>query len=163
MQGNIPVSLQNLSLLDRFEADSAGLAGDFPQSFWNAWPEIHYLSIGDNLFRGTIGTGIGALSRLDHIDIYRNEFSGGIPTEVGMLQSATIIFMEDNSLVGNIPSEFAAIPNLAILHLYNNNLSGNVPDELCDRVRFNGLELAVDCDLVFCDCPCDCTFSTPVE
>jgi Leucine-rich repeat (LRR) protein len=160
MQGNIPASLANLSLLEAFETDSLGLEGDFPQNLWNAWPDLFYLSIGFNLLRGTIGTGIGALSLLNHIDIYANEFSGEIPTEVGMLGSATIIFMEDNFLVGNIPSEFAAIPNLELLHMYNNFLSGSVPDELCDRVRFNGLELAVDCDVVSCDCACDCSFSS---
>ena len=160
IQGRLPESLSRLSALRNMELQSMGLTGEFPDEIWGSFTDIEYFGIGDNLLQGTIGSGIGQLTRVGVFDVFRNSFGGPIPTEIGLMQNVTIIDLSENFLTNEIPSHLAFLPNLQTLHLYDNLLSGSVPIELCNRVRNDGLDLAVDCNLVSCDCSCNCILSS---
>uniref|UniRef100_A0A7S3L6V9 L domain-like protein n=1 Tax=Amphora coffeiformis TaxID=265554 RepID=A0A7S3L6V9_9STRA len=158
-EGRVPASLSNLVGLRVLELRALGLTGTFPKELWGSFTEIDYLDISQNQLKGNIGSEIGFLTVADGFEIYANEFSGPIPTEIGLMQNVSYVDLSDNFLTGEIPSELALLENLETLHLYDNLIVGAVPEQLCARVTNDGLDLAVDCDFVQCDCACDCLWS----
>ncbi|CAB9510079.1 Leucine Rich Repeat [Seminavis robusta] len=65
--------------------------------------------------------------------------------------------LDNNQLSGPIPTFFGKFVNLEILTLHNNSLSGHVPFEVCGLFVIGSLKkLTIDCDLVQCDCQCEC-------
>jgi hypothetical protein len=81
-----------------------------------------------------------------------------IPTELGLLSRLSILWLFNNSLTGTIPTELALLTNLQELFLESNLLNGTVPDAVCALIDkpTGGLVLSLDCNLVRCDCGCDC-------
>ena len=157
LEGTIPASYSQLGNLLVFDVGYNNFTNNFfeeriPQN----WPFLSYLNIGDNYFGGQLTTAIGELTELTFLDVFYNAFTGRIPTELGLLTNMEILYMEDNLLRGTIPTELGNMSSLTLLHLYGNQLRGTVPPQLCTLIETNGLDLAVDCDLVECDCGCNC-------
>jgi hypothetical protein len=70
--------------------------------------------------------------------------------------SLEFMYLFDNALTGSIPSTLGSLSLLELLWLYGTNMPGSVPQQLCHLVETNGLDLAINCELVECDCGCRC-------
>ena len=159
--GTIPTEVGTLENLLYLDLELNALSSPLPSEIQNL-VLLDELWLAFNNFLEPVPTWLSELNLLRVLEMDVNEFEGVIPTEMGLMQGAVLIDLSDNYLEGFIPSHLALIPDLQTLHLHNNFLSGSVPPELCDRVTNNGLNLAVDCDFVFCDCNCDCSLSGPL-
>ena len=155
-EGRVPTSLGNLAELRGLELSAFGLTGVFPNELWGSFTEISYFDISKNDLQGYIGSEIRFLTEAVSFDLHTNNFDGTVPIEMGLMQNASYVDLSDNLLTGDIPSELAMLENLEFLYLYDNLFDGSVPEQLCTRVTNDGLYVAIDCDLVSCDCDCAC-------
>ena len=74
--------------------------------------------------------------------------------EVGMV---TRVGLRNNGLTGEIPKEVSLIPELKVFNVNaNDGLSGSIHWELCMKEKWEGLDIKVDCDNVYCKCCSNC-------
>lgn len=89
--------------------------------------ELRFLSLPFNLFSGDIpAAAIGALRRLEILDLRGNNFSGGILDQIGSLPSLSVLDLSYNSLQGPIPDGLIGLSSLKSLDLSFNRLSGSI-------------------------------------
>ena len=90
-------------------------------------------SVVQERLRGTIPPALGALERLQRLNLAGNALSGPIPPELGALSHLTELRLGLNRLKGPIPTELGQLTNLAVLELgrgQGNQLTGEIPDAL---------------------------------
>ena len=90
-------------------------------------------SVVQERLRGTIPPALGALERLQRLNLAGNALSGPIPPELGALSHLTELRLGLNRLKGPIPTELGQLTNLTVLELgrgQGNQLTGEIPDAL---------------------------------
>ncbi len=105
LEGEIPVQLSDLDMLE-------------------------HLDLGHNKLSGQIPSVLGSLTNLTALGLHDNQLTGGIRTELGSLTNLTALTLNDNQLTGVIPTQLGSLTNLTLLWLSNNDLSGSIPPEL---------------------------------
>ena len=79
---------------------------------------------------GTIPPELGALTRLQHLNLDFNHLSGPIPPELGALANLESLRLIYNQLTGPIPPQLGSLTNLQWLRLSRNRLTGPIPPHL---------------------------------
>ncbi|TXG53912.1 hypothetical protein EZV62_019168 [Acer yangbiense] len=92
---------------------------------------IYYFEVFNNNLSGTIPAQVGALSKLNHLDLGYNHFTGAIPPEIWNLRNLTRLFLDGNELTGHIPPTLGHLTKLETLYLSANRLTGPIPSTLC--------------------------------
>ncbi|CAM9264786.1 unnamed protein product, partial [Ectocarpus fasciculatus] len=77
-----------------------------------------------NNLQGSIPKELGALTKLETLNLGGNNSTGSIPKELGDLTNLEAIHLGDNQLTGTIPKELGALTKLEELFLGNNQLTG---------------------------------------
>jgi hypothetical protein len=155
--GTLPTELGELGLLKVLGLGNNRLSGTIPSQVGELGA-VYSLFLVSNALSGTIPTELGRLTSLTDLRLGLNMLSRTIPTELGLLSRLSILWLFNNSLTGTIPTELALLTNLQELLLYSNLLNGTVPDAVCALIDKpnGGLVLRLDCNLVRCDCGCEC-------
>ncbi|KZV43309.1 LRR receptor-like serine/threonine-protein kinase EFR [Dorcoceras hygrometricum] len=148
--GNVPVSLSNVSFLERLSLSSKGndFYGAIPKSVSNC-TRLLILALSSNYLSGQIPQELATLSSIWSIDLSRNDFTGSIPVENGSslinlrviptglvsLQGLQELDLSQNNLSGSIPNFLGNMLNLKSLNLSFNKLRGEVPTQGVFRNR----------------------------
>ena len=103
----------------------------------NGLARVQWLHLNSKGLKGTIPSGLSALTRLKHLYLHQNELTGTIP-DLSALSFLTLFYAYENKLTGGIP----ALPtSLTTLQLHKNELSGTIPATLNDLTKLTGLYL----------------------
>ncbi|KAK2658124.1 hypothetical protein Ddye_011176 [Dipteronia dyeriana] len=94
------------------------LNGEPGQLNLSCFPNLKVLRLGYGL-HGNIPSQIGALSKLELLDLSTNHLTGSIPTEIGNLKNLFSLYLNKNNLIGHIPSALGfAMMILVFLFLF---------------------------------------------
>ena len=80
-----------------------------------------------NQFSGTISPLLGALSKLQVLDLGSNRFSGSIPSELGGMTALEYLSLPNNRMTGTVPWQLGRASSLMALNLRGNLLHGTGP------------------------------------
>ncbi|KAF3519282.1 hypothetical protein DY000_02062492 [Brassica cretica] len=120
LEGEIPISLFNLSALQLLDLSANNLSGDIP-------PHVNSFKVAlllqDNHLSGEIP---GTLQNVSVLDLRNNRLSGNIP-EFTNTQNISVLLLQGNNLTGHIPRQLCDLSNIHLLDLANNSLSGSIP------------------------------------
>ncbi|KAK6118814.1 hypothetical protein DH2020_047449 [Rehmannia glutinosa] len=134
--GRIPIQIGRLMALEIFRAGgNSGIDGEIPASISNC-TMLSFLGLADTGITGQIPNSLGALKNLKTLSIYTANLTGDITPELGNCSSLENLFIYQNQISGEIPKEFGFLKNLKRLLLWQNNLRGEIPGDLgnCSRL-----------------------------
>ena len=142
VSGTLPSEIQNLTALERLEADDHMLSGNIP-SWLGSMSALDDVNLSDNNFSGPIPSELGNLSSLQFLSLHRNELSGSIPSQLGSLSNLRQLNLNSNQLTGSIPSQLGSLSSTAFTHLNlsGNRLSGSIPSQLTSLTALRNLLL----------------------
>ena len=142
VSGTLPSEIQNLTALERLEADDHMLSGNIP-SWLGSMSALNDVNLSDNNFSGPIPSELGNLSSLQFLSLHRNELSGSIPSQLGSLSNLRQLNLNSNQLTGSIPSQLGSLSSTAFTHLNlsGNRLSGSIPSQLTSLTALRNLLL----------------------
>ena len=160
LQGMLPPSLCNASLLQQIQATTNALSGTIPQclrtnknltvvALAGNWFEarndtdwgflvsltncsnLKLLDVNTNILQGVLPNSIGNLSiQLEYINIGENGITGTITEGIGNLINLNGLYMANNLLIGSIPASLGKLKKLNEIKLSNNSFSGPIPATL---------------------------------
>ncbi len=128
LTGDLPSQLNNLTLLSNIRLGGNKLTGNI--SCFGNLPNLMYLDLSSNNFKGNIPVEIGTSSNLLTLRLGFNKFSGSIPKELGNLTKLMYLSIDNDSLTGTVPAEICNLKSLLSLELMNNYLTGSLPEYL---------------------------------
>ena len=123
------------------------LWGDGPIDEWEGVtvggspPRAQEINLRGLTLTGSIPPQLGALDKLQRLDLSYNALDGVIPPELGNLGSLRSLALSGNFLRGAIPRELGQLAKLRELLLEQNLLSGPVPQELVNLGHLEALSL----------------------
>eukprot|EP00752_Nemacystus_decipiens_P005720 g5177.t1 len=119
---------------------SNNLEGFIPKEL-GALTKLELLDVCNNQLTGEIPASLGRLSKLQVLYLYENQITGSIPKELGALTELKELSLRGNKLTGSIPTELEALAELKELWLSNNKLAGVIPKELRALSKLRTLRL----------------------
>ncbi|CAI9774042.1 unnamed protein product [Fraxinus pennsylvanica] len=162
LQGEIPVSLRNMTSLTSLYLSNNQFTGEVPHL---ALPSsLSYLDLSNNMFTGTVTQCIGSLSKLEHLLLDSNNFED-IITESHFFNISHLrwLYLFSNPVdfeserpfeyYGGFISAFVTwkgkeaeyintLHLVKLIDLSNNNLVGDVPAEIASLVMLVGLNIS---------------------
>lgn len=111
------------------------------------------ITLGGNLFTGTIPAQLGLFTGIVTLDFSGALFNGTLPASLSTMTSLMFADLHGNTgLTSTIPAAFSAMTALTFLDLRNSNLTGTIPPELGALTSLTYLGLAFNklggkCDL----------------
>lgn len=120
--GKIPSISENLIV---FLADNNLFSGDLPVTL-NRLSMLQSFSLGGNMISGTIPEEISSLKSLKDLNLSSNQLVGEIPSSISLLPVLSSLDLSSNQLTGKV----TAVGNnlkLNFLNLSSNNFYGEVP------------------------------------
>jgi Leucine-rich repeat (LRR) protein len=181
LQGTLPSTIADLSVLRQLELPNNGLVGSVPDQL-RSLTSLNVLDLSGNKLSGVIPKALKSLINLTAFSVPNNMLTGSIPNAVirnlplaesfdigsnqltgslnglalSQLTSAINLDVSDNRLTGSIPSELGSLSQLQNLSMGRNAFTGSVPVELCLLIATTSVVVTVDCVTVQCDCGCAC-------
>ena len=140
LNGTIPATLGNLTVLQNLSLYSNQLSGAIPTALGNL-TALRNLYLYSNQLDGEIPPELGNLTLLQTFHLQNNQLSGAIPVTLGRLTALQVLNLSGNKLSGMIPAEVGNLTALQALHLHNNQLSGTIPAELGNLVALQWIRL----------------------
>jgi Leucine-rich repeat (LRR) protein len=141
------------STLTKFSSWQNPLSGDIPEWLFE-FSMLSSLSITKSKLTGTIPSGFGRLTALNHLNLAENYYFSGttnvLPTEMGRLTNLQALLVSDSVVGGTIPLEFSNLSSLKTLGIVRTSLTGSIANEIC---AIDGLETIRYSDGVNCSCP----------
>ncbi|RCV21917.1 hypothetical protein SETIT_4G177200v2 [Setaria italica] len=127
--GIMPVTIANLSKeLTWLTIARNQIAGTIAEL--GMFQKLIMLTLGDNLFTGTLPVDIGRLRSLQILDLSHNRFEGQIPQSLGNITGLSKLSISNNYLNGTIPTSLGKLRALASMDISCNFLSGRIPQEI---------------------------------
>jgi hypothetical protein len=153
IRGEIPWTVfRQMNNLKRLQLSRNNLVGTaFPSQEEGLPSKLEILGLGQNNLFGSIPSNLVLPTTLIYLNIPRNQLTGTLPSEIWNNSTLEHISFESNNLTGPIPSQLIMnnLDSLKVVLLSGNDLTGNIPQEVCVGGR---IDIAVDCDLVYCSC-----------
>ncbi|KAK7376805.1 hypothetical protein VNO80_02222 [Phaseolus coccineus] len=161
-------SLENLTLLESFNASGFVLNGSIPEwlgarlrvldvldlRFCSITGWIPYsigelgvlrvLMLSGNVLTGRIPSTLGNLTRLSVLDLSGNSLSGYVPASVSKLGNLTRLDLSGNYFSGSVPPELGALSILQKLNLSENSFTGSVPSQLGNLSKLVEVDLSMN-------------------
>jgi hypothetical protein len=86
------------------------------------------LLVGSNELSNAIPTQLGALPRVQVLELENNLFSdSSVPSELGRLSNLQVLKMNSSYLKGTIPTELGFLESLNVFQLDSDTLTGTIP------------------------------------
>ncbi|XP_047340790.1 receptor protein kinase TMK1-like [Impatiens glandulifera] len=128
LNGFLPVTISNLTSLQRFEVMKNQLSGPIPS--FAGLNSLQFLLFNNNNFSSIPPDFFSGMSSLQEVYFDYNAFSPwSIPTSLKDAVALTVFSATSTNLVGKIPDFLGGdtFPSLKMLHLSFNNLEGELP------------------------------------
>ncbi|KAL9458642.1 hypothetical protein AB3S75_007497 [Citrus x aurantiifolia] len=126
------------------EIDNNFTGAELRQFNFTCFPNLESIIISYTLLSGRIPSEIGALSKLQVLDLSRNRLTGTIPSEIGTLRNLLELDLSNNILNGSIPLEFGNLKDLDDLRLQGNKLDGLIPSSIGNLTNLTHLDLSLN-------------------
>ncbi|KAJ8571045.1 hypothetical protein K7X08_038017 [Anisodus acutangulus] len=135
-------ALQNLTLLEIFNASNFAFLGSIPEWFGIRLVFLQVLDLRFCSIIGVIPSTLDNLNSLGTLYLSNNGLSGVVPSSLNQLSSLSVLDLSHNSLVGSIPASFGSLGNLTLLDMSSNNLSGAIPLVIGTLSQFKFLNIS---------------------
>jgi len=138
IHGTLPVSLQHLASLRKFDMSTNILSGELTPDFSTSYPNLQVLDLSEQYRENNIGLagaipeGLVNLPFLSTLRLAGNELAGGIPPVFGSFTQLKVLDLSNNNLSGKIPKELGKLGDLEAFNLSGNQLTGRIPSELAN-------------------------------
>lgn len=120
--GTLPATLNNLTLLEVFQASNNALSGQIPS--FSGLSNLFSVSLSTNALSGPIPSFAG-LTALSSVGLHNNQLTGSMPTLTGSPQ-LSFLSAYNNQLTGSIPS-LTGLTNLQYFYVDRNQFTGAIP------------------------------------
>ncbi|KAJ4821249.1 Leucine-rich receptor-like protein kinase family protein [Rhynchospora pubera] len=141
LEGEIPISLTNLTQLELLDLSWNNLHGIIPPGIWS-FSNLQYLYLYKSNLSGEIMFVNRSCSAESLVVLLMNQLSGSIPESFGTLRNLSVLYLYNNNLTGPIPESFGTLQNLSSLFLSYNKLSGEIPANICYHGSLTSLILS---------------------
>ncbi|GKE37073.1 leucine-rich repeat-containing protein, partial [Tanacetum coccineum] len=141
LEGEISLSLLNLTYLNYLDLSRNSLYGTIPESI-GSMTRLTYLDLGQNQLTGSIPDSIGNMAHLTHLDLSQNQLTGTIPEYIGNMTQLIHLDLGQNSLHGTIPKSIVNLTNITFLNLGENNFCGTIPMSVGSLTKLTHLGLS---------------------
>lgn len=139
--GEMPPEMSLLTNLRRFLAPENSLKGDLDVAFAQL-TGLQTIAMPDNRLEGTIPTGILVSNPdLGFLDLGGNQFKGSLPSEIAGATKLSDLQLDTNGLTGTIPTEIGNLSLLAHFEIQTNELVGTIPNELYSLTKLTTLSI----------------------
>ncbi|XP_055815698.1 probable LRR receptor-like serine/threonine-protein kinase At2g16250 [Solanum dulcamara] len=135
-------ALQNLTLLESFNASNFVLPGPIPEWFGLRLVSLRILDLRSCFIIGPIPPTLGNLTSLVTLNLSNNGLTGQVPPSLGQLSHLSTLDLSNNKLVGAIPDTFVSLKNLTLLDLSSNFFSGAILPEIGTLLQLKSLNLS---------------------
>jgi hypothetical protein len=128
----------------RFLAADVALSGSLPREL-GALTRLEHLDLNSNQLSGDVSS-LVALSRLTLLDLSANQFVAPLSALAPLFTAATdlqVLKLHSNAFHGSINASVASLSSLATLHLHRNSLSGQLPPRWAASSSLDSCILAV--------------------
>ncbi|BBN07096.1 hypothetical protein MPTK1_4g00970 [Marchantia polymorpha subsp. ruderalis] len=139
LRGTLPLSLGNLTNLQRLSVTETGMEGTIPSEI-GSLVNLRQLDLSRNQLQGFIPESLNSLGSLQIMDFGGNFLSGVLPF-LGGLRSVVKMVLSNNLLNGSIPSDMGQLTTLTYLDLSYNNLTGGIPSSFANLTNLENLFL----------------------
>jgi Leucine-rich repeat (LRR) protein len=143
LHGSLPSLILHQSTvvsLSQFAVESNGFIGAIPEGLYSH-TAVTELTLGDNVFTGTLSSSITRLQQLVNLDLSSNNLYGNLRNAfVDTLPSLQLLNLANNSFTGHIPDSLIS-PNLTVLDLSSNCFSGTLSSHVCSAKSLSSLLL----------------------
>ncbi|XP_013603553.1 PREDICTED: probable LRR receptor-like serine/threonine-protein kinase At3g47570 isoform X1 [Brassica oleracea var. oleracea] len=136
--GVFPSEIYNLSSLELLTIRDNHLSGFLRPDSDKLLPNLRFLNMGGNYFKGAIPASLANISNLLMLSLNANNLTGSIPSSFGKLQSLQLLSLFKNSLGSHssVDLEFlGALTNctqLKTLYVFGNRLGGHLPTTIAN-------------------------------
>ncbi|ESR59470.1 hypothetical protein CICLE_v10014554mg [Citrus x clementina] len=130
--------------ISSIEMENNFTGAELSQLNFTCFPNLVTFRIWGTLLSGRIPSEIGALSKLEDLDLYDNSLPGTIPAEIGSLRNLLKLDLTNNILNGSIPLEFGNLKDLDELRLQGNKLDGLIPSSVGNLTNLTSLNLSLN-------------------
>lgn len=128
IEGQIPVDIGNLTLLENLELSDNYLVGSIPNGITKL-TKLTQLELYNNRLTGKIPVGFGNLTSLVNLDVSTNNLEGDL-SELRPLKQLASLQLFENQFSGEIPPEFGDLEFLQEFSVYTNKLTGSLPQKI---------------------------------
>lgn len=135
-------ALQNLTLLESFNASNFALLGPIPEWFGLRLASLRILDLRSCSINGSIPPTLGNLTSLVTLNLSNNDLTGQVPPSLGQLPRLSTLDLSKNKLVGVIPDTFVSLKNLTLLDMSSNFFNGSIPSEIGNLLQLESLNLS---------------------
>jgi Leucine-rich repeat (LRR) protein len=143
LQGTIPTSIGNISLVQVLDLSSNALYGDIPATLSNC-SELYYLRLDENQFNTTFPEVFGQLPKIQVLLLENNAFHGHIPESFAITPTMVDVGMSNNVLTGCPPRAAGNVSNLLYLHLDGNFFHCTIPESYSNFTNVEILDVSAN-------------------
>jgi hypothetical protein len=129
LQGNLPESIGQWTVLTYFNVGSNRLKGTLPDSI-GQWTALTYFDVGLNDLTGALPESISQWSALTYFNVNSNALTGTLPDSIGKWTALTHFNGNNNYLTGTLPSSIGQWTVLTYIDVSNNAFNGTLPDSI---------------------------------
>ncbi|XP_018509698.1 probable LRR receptor-like serine/threonine-protein kinase At3g47570 [Brassica rapa] len=136
--GVLPSAIYNLSSLKLLTIRENHLSGFLRPDSDKLLPNLRFLNMGRNYFKGAIPASLANISNLRMLSLNANNLTGGIPSSFGKLQNLQLLSLFNNSLGSHSSGDLeflGALTNctqLKTLYVFGNHLGGHLPTSIAN-------------------------------
>lgn len=137
--GTIPPEWQKLTALKTVVLAFNQLVGTLPSWMPQAWSNVEFLYLSNNMFTGTIPQEFSEFQNLSVLALDDNTLTGNTDVIWNSIESLEYVYLEDNDFTGTLPSLLSSLNyGLVNLDVSSNRLIGSIPSDI---FRLNHLEI----------------------
>ncbi|XP_037461697.1 receptor-like protein 15 [Triticum dicoccoides] len=98
-------------------------------------PNLRYLTLSGNYFRGTFPSTLSYMDNLQYLDLSYNNFLDNIASAfVGSMSNITALKLSGNHFYGAFPQDIQ-LPSILHLLMDENEIKGELPQKICDSMK----------------------------
>jgi len=125
LDGEIPLTVCNISSLEFLNLGSNNLTGIIPQCLADL-PSLQVLDLHMNMFHGTLPSNFSKYSKLVSLNLNDNQLEGHFPKSMSRCKKLEFLNLGSNKIEDNFPNWLQTLQYLKVLVLRDNKLHGPI-------------------------------------